>query len=158
MLISVCIPTFDRPENLINCLNSLALQTNKNFEVCISDNCSKKNIKKLILPYKKKLKITFNKNNKNLGFALNLLKVSSMANGEFIWFLGDDDLLVNNAIDTLTKLIKKNEESDFFWINSSYLDFRYLKKFSHPFNTKNLPRNMRKHSLQKKIDRSNFMT
>ena len=94
MLISICIPTYDRPEKLLNCINSLSLQTKKNFEVCISDNCSKVNIKKLIQPFKKKLNIKFKKNNKNLGFAVNLLKVSKMASGEFIWFLGDDDLLL----------------------------------------------------------------
>ena len=109
MLISICIPTYNRPESLLNCLNSLSLQTNKNFEVCLSDNCSKKNIKNLIQPYKKKLKIRFNRNKKNLGFALNLLKVSLMAKGDFIWFLGDDDLTVNNSVKYLTNLIKKKE-------------------------------------------------
>ena len=56
MLISICIPTYNRPAYLLNLLNSLSLQTNKNFEVCLSDNCSKKNIKNLIQPYKKKNK------------------------------------------------------------------------------------------------------
>ena len=93
MLISVCIPTYNRPEHLKNCLNSLVLQTDKKFEVCISDNSSKTNTKKIIKTYKKKLNIKFNRNKKNLGFGLNLLKVSQMASSEFVWFLGDDDLL-----------------------------------------------------------------
>ena len=42
MLLSICIPTYNRPESLLNCLNSLAKQKNKDFEVCIADNCSKK--------------------------------------------------------------------------------------------------------------------
>ncbi len=150
MLISVCIPTYNRPEHLLNCLNSLSLQTNKNFEVCISDNCSKKNIKKLISPYRKKLKLRFNRNYKNLGFALNVLTVTKMARGEFIWLLGDDDLLVKDAIQTLIKLIKKNNNTDFFWINSNHLNLEYLKNFPYPFNTKNLPKKMKTHSPQKK--------
>lgn len=77
MLLSICIPTYNRPKHLLNCLNSLTLQSYKNFEVCISDNASASNIKKLIKPFKKKLNIKFNRNKKNLGFALNLLKVSS---------------------------------------------------------------------------------
>lgn len=156
MLISICIPTYNRPKSLINCLNSLAVQTNKNFEVCISDNCSDANIKKLIQPFKKKLIIRFNRNNKNLGFALNLLKVSKMSKSEFIWFLGDDDLLVNNAIAKLTNLIKKNKDSDFFWINSYYLNFEYLNKFPYPFHTKNLPLKMKRHSPQKKNRKLKF--
>jgi glycosyltransferase involved in cell wall biosynthesis len=156
VLISVCIPTYNRPHSLLNTLNSLTLQTNKNFEVCISDNCSKTNIEKLIKPFRKKLKIKFQKNNKNLGFAINLLKVSKIARGEFIWFLGDDDLLVKNAISDLNKLIKKNKNCDFFWINSYYLNFKYLNKFSYPFNTKNLPKNMQKHSKQTKNRKLDF--
>ncbi len=132
------------------------LQTNKNFEVCISDNCSDKDIKKLIKPFRKKLKIKFNKNKKNLGFALNLLKVSNMATGKFVWFLGDDDLLVKDGIEKLAKIIKKNKSCDFFWVNSFYLDKNYLKKFSYPFNTKNLPKRMRSHSNLKQSKKLKF--
>ncbi len=156
MLISICIPTYNRPQSLLNCLNSLATQTNKNFEVCISDNCSNANIKNLIRPFKKKLKIKYQRNKKNLGFALNLLKVSLMAKGDFIWFLGDDDLLVNNAIAKLSLLIKKNKNCDFFWINSYYLDAKYLNKFPKPFNTKFLPNKMKAHSTLTKSRQLKF--
>ena len=140
----------------MNCLNSLAMQTNKNFEVCISDNCSDKSILNLVNPYKKKLNLKINKNKKNLGFALNALKVSSMAKGEFIWFIGDDDLLVKDAIARLQKLILKNKECDFFWVNSFYLNSEYLKRFSFPFNTNNLPKKMKRHSKVKKDIKLNF--
>ena len=140
----------------MNCLNSLVLQTNKNFEVCISDNCSDKSIFNLVNPYKKKLNLKINKNKKNLGFALNALKVSSMAKGEFIWFIGDDDLLVKDAIARLQKLILKNKECDFFWVNSFYLNSEYLKRFSFPFNTNNLPKKMKRHSKVKKDIKLNF--
>ena len=146
MLISICIPTYNRPESLLNCLNSLSLQSKKNFEVCISDNCSKKNIARLIQPFKKKLKIRYNRNSRNLGFALNLLKVSKMAKGDFIWFLGDDDLIIKNGIEKLDNIIKKNTKCDFFWVNSFYLNKDFLENFSYPFNTKNLPKKMRQHS------------
>ena len=150
MLLSICIPTYNRPESLINCLNSLAKQKEKNFEVCISDNCSKKNIKKIITPYKKKLKIRFKKNKKNLGFALNLLNVSSMARGKYIWFIGDDDLLIPGAIKYLIKLLKKNSTFEFFWINTFYLNARYLRNFKKPFDIKKLPKKMIPHSKLKK--------
>ena len=156
MLLSICIPTYNRPESLINCLNSLASQRTKNFEVCISDNCSKKNIKKLIRPFKKKLNINYSRNKKNLGFALNVLKVSSMAKGDFIWFLGDDDLLVKNSIKYLKNIINKNKNIDFFWINSSYLSAEYLKNFPSPFNIKNLPKKMDTHSQLKNNRKLNF--
>ena len=111
MLLSICIPTYNRPERLLNCLNSIAAQKNKNnFEVCISDNCSKFKIEKLIRPFKKKINIRFQRNKKNLGFAVNVLKVSLMAKGKFIWFLGDDDMLNKHSISYLINLINKNKD------------------------------------------------
>ena len=37
-----------------------------------------------------------------------------MAKGDFIWFLGDDDLLVKNAIDSLTKILEKKKNVNLF--------------------------------------------
>ena len=91
MLLSICIPTYNRPISLANCLNSFYQQKkiNKNdFEICISDNCSKQNITKVIKPFKKKLNIRFSKNKKNLGFAMNVLKVSLMAKGKIYLVFG----------------------------------------------------------------------
>ena len=63
MILSICIPTYNRPVHLENCLNSIynAKKKVKNFkfEVCISDNGSKHNIKKIVSKYKKKLKLNF---------------------------------------------------------------------------------------------------
>ena len=58
MLISICIPTYNRPEYLKNCLNSLAKQTDKNFEVCVSDNHSNSNIRKIVKSFKKNLTLS----------------------------------------------------------------------------------------------------
>jgi len=156
MLLSICIPTYNRPENLKNCLDSIAKQVCSDFEVCISDNASRVDIAKTIQPYKKKFKIRFKRNKKNLGFAMNLLNVSLMARGKFIWFLGDDDLLTKNSLNFLTKLIKKNKKINFFWINSYYLDVSYLKKFPKKFDIDFLPKNLKTHSPQEKDKILNF--
>ena len=67
MLLSICIPTYNRPSSLTNCLNSIYVQkkiNKKDLEICISDNCSKFNIRKVIKPFKKKLNIRYQKNKK----------------------------------------------------------------------------------------------
>ena len=154
MFLSICIPTYNRPEALRNCINSIFEQKNinwKNFEVCVSDNCSKENISKVLKPFKKKINIRYKRNKKNLGFAMNLLNVSMMAKGEFIWFLGDDDLVNQNSISYLINLIKKNKSIDFYFINSFYLKKSFLDNYPKPFNTKYLPKKMAAHSPQKKI-------
>ena len=159
MLLSICIPTYNRPSSLTNCLNSIYTQkkiNKKDVEICISDNCSKFNIRKVIKPFKKKLNIRYQKNRKNLGFAMNVLSVSLMAKGKFIWFLGDDDLVVKNSITYLIKLIQEKKSVDFFFINSFYLDKSHLEKYPKPFNIKFLPKNMKTHSPVKRNRRTSF--
>ena len=95
MLLSICIPNYNRGKYLNNCLNSILLAksfSSLKFEICISDNGSKDDILSVINLYKKKgLKINFKRNSKNLGFGLNFYKVVKMAKGEFIWLIGNDD-------------------------------------------------------------------
>ena len=74
---------------------------------------------------------------------MNVLNVSLMARAEFIWFLGDDDLLTKNSLSYLIGLIKNNKKTDFFFINSNHLNKSYLEKFPKPFDIKNLPRKMK---------------
>ncbi len=156
MLLSICIPTYNRPENLKNCLHSISTQKSKDFEVCISDNASTTDIYTIVKPFKKKININFKRNKKNLGFAINVLKVSKMAKGKFIWFLGDDDLLTKNSLNHLLNLIKKNHNINFFWINSYYLHASFLKKYPSPFNIKYLPKGLKTHSPLKKDKILNF--
>ena len=97
MLLSICIPTFNRASSLDNCLNSILISShdlNFNFEICVSDNFSECDNESIINIYKKKLNINYNKNSKNLGHGKNLLKAVSMAKGDYVWTLGDDDLLL----------------------------------------------------------------
>jgi glycosyltransferase involved in cell wall biosynthesis len=56
MLLSICIPTYERTACLYNCLNSIYIAKKKfnfNFEVCISDNCSSEDVGNIIKYYKK---------------------------------------------------------------------------------------------------------
>tara|TARA_B100001248_G_scaffold252661_1_gene229078 strand:+ start:12772 stop:13776 length:1005 start_codon:yes stop_codon:yes gene_type:complete len=159
MLLSICIPTYNRVLHLDNCLNSIFLakkRKNLKFEVCVSDNGSSQNTGKIINKYKKKLNIKFHKFKKNKGFALNLLKAIRMASGEYVWMLGNDDLLNPNAFKEINKVLNKKKKFDFVYINSSYLNKEYLDTFKHPFDTKNLPKKMKKISNEKKSRELNF--
>ena len=131
MKLSICIPNYNKPECLNNCLNSI-LKASENiqfeFEICISDNCSDSNIKEVIKPYEKFLNINFNKNDKNLGLGANILKVVEMAKGKFVWIIGNDDLLLPFALQKIDSLIQTNKDVDFFYINSYYA-INFLRLF-----------------------------
>ena len=159
MLLSICIPTYNRSQCLHNCLNSILIAKKNNnikFEVCVSDNGSKDKIDYLIKFYKKKINIKFNRFKENRGFAINMLKTISMAKGEFVWVIGNDDLLLPNTFEKLNHLLNKNSKIDFFYINSYHLSSQFLEKFSKPFNTKNLPKIMQRFSLKEKNEFLDF--
>jgi len=143
MLLSICIPTFNRLNNIDDCLNSIYisnnLQKNFKFEVCISDNGSEDDVSKIVNKYKNYFKIKLNKNKKNLGFALNAIKSVSMAEGEYIWMIGNDDLLLPETLEKLKILLSNNLDTEYFFINSLNLKTDFLEKFSKPIDTNYLP-------------------
>ena len=160
MLLSICIPNYNRAKYLNNCLNSILIAksfSSLKFEICISDNGSKDDILSIINLYKKKgLKINFKRNRKNLGFGSNFYKVVKMAKGEFIWLIGNDDLLYTYALKELEKLFNKNKDIDFFFINSSSLNSKFVFKHKQPFNTKKIPKNLYNFSKIKKSQKTKF--
>lgn len=155
MLLSICIPTYNRYYSLKNCLKSIYLsskKTNLPFEICISDNSySNKNLC-LVNDYINKININYKKNSYNLGRTKNYLQASLMAKGEYIWLLGDDDLLLDISLNEIKNLLTTHKNVDFFYINSfnlkspnnnlqlnySNLKSKKLKKFSQYHLSKKL--------------------
>ena len=160
MKLSICIPTYNRKDKLPNCLNSIYVaskNTKLDFDVCISDNGSDYDINKIIKNFDEKLNIKLNKNETNLGYVPNLLKVISISKSEFVWAIGDDDLLMPDSLTKLEKLFNENLDVDFFFVNSFSLDYKYLENFEKPFDTKNLPEKMEiKLGTRKKSQKLNF--
>ena len=73
MILSICIPNYNRSASLENCLNSIKIaknQTKLKFEVCISDNNSEENITIVDITYKLNLK-----NKKNYGMGQNIYQL-----------------------------------------------------------------------------------
>lgn len=145
MKLSICIPTYNRATHLANCLNSIILcnsQSDFKFQVCISDNSSTDGTEEVVRRAQSSIDIKYHKNSSNLGIPRNFLNVVSMADGDFVWLIGDDDLLMPNAVADLYCLIDGHPGVDFFYVNSYHLNTEYLEKFPSPFNTNNLPKNM----------------
>jgi len=158
--LSICIPTYNRAQHLSNCLQSLiSMRRPKGFqfEICISDNGSNDNTKEIVEKAKEYIDINYSKNKSNLGIARNFLKVVSMAKGEFVWLIGDDDLLLPHTLDTLEVLFKKHKSVNFFYINSYLLDTDYILSFPQPFDISKLPSEMDKFSLYKESKELNFL-
>lgn len=111
--LSICIPTYNRAKYLKELLDSIIVQLNGNaaVEICISDNASTDNTAQLVAEYNKKYThIAYFKASQNEGFDRNLLKVVSLAEGEYCWLMGDDDKIEPGAIEYILDILNKYDD------------------------------------------------
>lgn len=127
------------------------------FQVCVSDNCSTDETERVVLSARQKIPIKYKKNARNLGIPRNFLNVVEMADGEFVWLIGDDDLLLPDALERLAGLIDQYKDVDFFYVNSFHLTTQYVFSFPQPFNTANLPEKMEPFSSWQNSGEVKFM-
>lgn len=145
MKISICIPTYNRAMHLANCLQSIIsnkLRSEIDFQVCVSDNGSTDTTEDAVRRGQISIAIKYQKNIRNLGIPQNFLNTVEMADGEFVWLIGDDDLLLPDALQELSDLISQHQNVDFFYINSFHLTAQYVLSCPQPFDTANLPKNL----------------
>lgn len=89
-LISVVIPTYNRPDYLRIAIESVIQQTYSNFEILISDDCSEQNPQTIVDNFQDS-RIRLRRNSKNLGVGLNVTHAMVEVQGSYIAFLNDDD-------------------------------------------------------------------
>lgn len=95
--LSICIPTRNRCEYLRDLLGCIRKQITPEIEVIVSDNAST-DPTKLVVQCSGLHDIRYHRNNTNIGAVANLRQVLDMARGEWVWPIGDDDLLLDGAI------------------------------------------------------------
>lgn len=121
MLLTVCIPTFNRLAHLKNQIHSLVHQIKINnlesdIEILISENTNVRDhyVKNNFLKSFKNIKIKIIRNKKNIGYAKSLNNLIINAKGKFSWFLSDDDTISAYAIISIVSAFKNNNDADYF--------------------------------------------
>jgi len=139
-ILSICIPTYNRAEFLCetieSILNQITPELADKIEICISDNASTDNTFGIIQQYKNKniCDIVYNRNSENLGADSNFLKVIDIANGEYCWFLGSDDKIIEQGIDyILFKVLSSKADLYIFNRNEYSNDFNKFYRTSDWF-------------------------
>ena len=113
-LLSICIPTWNRSKILSISLTSFREQLtsidSSEIEIFVSDNASDDDTPQVVQSFiDQGLPITYNRNSENIGAAPNFIKCMQWASGKYIWLLGDDDLLKDNAISYILDLIRNGD-------------------------------------------------
>lgn len=120
IILSICIPTYNRANYLKICLSVIMPQIGLNdpIEIIVSDNFSTDDTLNIISEYIDHPRFILIKQSKNVGPIINGIEIiKKYANGKFCWYVGDDDYIMPGAIKNILKLISNNSDVDFFYVD-----------------------------------------
>lgn len=120
-LVSVVIPTYNRPEYLESAIRSVSNQTYQNLEIIVVDDASDLDYG----PLEKKFpSVIFMKNHRNRGACYSRNRGLEAATGEFINFLDDDDELFPEKIKLQVEKFQQSENPDLGMVTCHLIDER----------------------------------
>ena len=107
MKFTIIMPTYNDSESIIEALDSVVMQTYKNWELLISDDGSTDDTREIIQQYLKKkkekrIKYYYHNNQDQLNAILNIFPYIT---GDYIYILHSDDLLADKYV--LEKALKE---------------------------------------------------
>jgi len=141
-LLSICIPTRNRPAELSATLRVLLSQIERGghsdrVQIVVSDNTDTESCRLDISPFSSS-NFKYSPNRSDIGYARNVIKVISEADGKYVWLLSDDDTVLDGAVEEIVAALKSDRELNYltFYTGASFQG----KLFSDNFYFKDLDR------------------
>lgn len=120
-LVSIGIPTYNRPKGIQETLSSITRQTYSNIEIIISDNCSPTSETEDVVRefMKKDSRIRYFRQEKNLGLFYNFKFVFDVSKGDYFTWAADDDTRDKKYIEKCLDIFQQESQSkDLLLVNS----------------------------------------
>ena len=135
-LISICIPTYNRPVELKRLLESIDTTKYDDVNIVISENCSpkQKETREVVEAYKanSKYEVLYFENERNIGYDKNIRALLNRSTGRFSMFFSDDDVFMPEAMDGFVEFVRQHKDVGFvlrsyrnIYEDGSHQDFRY---------------------------------
>lgn len=110
-LISVCIPSYNRANVLPVLLDSILGQSFEDFDIVIAEDASPEQpaIAAVVAGYQIHFpgKIVYRENEYTLGYDGNLRRLVEVATGDYVLFMGNDDLLAVGALSAIATAVSE---------------------------------------------------
>lgn len=103
-LVSVIVPTYNRPDQLAEALKSILAQTYKNIEIIVVNDCGE-DVAYVIALLNDRNNIKYIRHDNNKGLAAARNTGIRAAAGKYIAYLDDDDLFYPNHVETLVPFL-----------------------------------------------------
>ena len=136
--LTVAIPTYNRASDLDLCLSQITGQMKGRegeVELLVSDNCSTDTTGEVVRKYLSLgYPVTHLKNSENIGPDRNFLQCFRKAQGKYLLILGDDDVLLDGALDKLLPILRGGDYGIVFLNSYGFKDdFRTEKPNTAPY-------------------------
>ena len=147
-MVSVIVPTYNRPHMLSEALKSILAQTYQNYEIIVI-NDGGEDVEKVVSNFNEKGCTSYVKHGRNRGLAAARNTGIKVAKGKYVAYLDDDDVFYPDHLETLAKfLISDNYKvayTDAHRVHHKMVDGKYLleKKdipYSYDFDSERILR------------------
>lgn len=130
-MISVIITTYNRYASLKLAVEKIKQQTYKDIEIIVSNDCSSDNTEDIKTDFPD---IVYCKTPENLGYMLNSLYALNKASGEYVIFLSDDDLLIDDTF--FEKAMERSDGCDAYFGRCRTVSGKDINYIEYPFKEK----------------------
>jgi FkbM family methyltransferase len=122
-LLSICISTYNRAEWLATSLKNwtrLYPDPLPEVEFLVCDNTSTDHTPQVVKPYLDRTDFAYHRNVRNVGMLGNLRETAHYARGEYVWIIGDDDLLMPGAIERILATLQAHPQVALVYLNYAF--------------------------------------
>lgn len=118
-ILSIVVPTCDRPDTLEVCLRTLLQQPNVDVEIVIQDNASDERTAAIIAASTDP-RIVYHRTDERISMRNNFEDGVAAATGDYICIIGDDDAFCAGALDWLVMMLKEHRPLALRWNLAAY--------------------------------------
>jgi glycosyltransferase involved in cell wall biosynthesis len=131
--VSICIPAFQQPTCLRRLVDSVLIQSFKDYEVIITDDSADNSVANLVHEYnRERAIINYHKNAVTKGSPENWNAAVELATGEYIKILHHDDYFSSkDSLTEFVRLLDENPNADFAFCSSLNCDEDQRLRFVH---------------------------
>ena len=135
-LVSVGIPTYNRPLELGNILRQMLAQTYDNIEIIVLDNCSTNgDVQRVGQEFAEKYSnVKYIRNAENLGVLRNAAEVTKYPNGKYFCWISDDDHRSRDFIEKTVNHLEQYSEIGCVFCDFKEVDIDGKQKSGYPLN------------------------
>lgn len=129
-ILSICIPTLNRSALLEVILENLTREASAyldKIEIVVADNASIDETADVVR--RSGLPIIHGRQESTVGFARNVLfATAGLASGEFVWVIGDDDLVLPGGVARVLESISRAPDVDYHYLNFGWIDCQFRSR------------------------------